>query len=280
MKKSLLSFLTYNFFIQRLFYFIGIFQIRSIFRKTYNFFFKNLKINTSLLNYKISNKNGWSIIFLTHNLKKETIDKILEYKKNLINKKHELIIISNFNKSNHFDKRIRIINLNSNKLALGKKRNLGINISRFNKLIMSLDYFKIKKIDYKKLEKELVNNDLLVPKIKTKDNKRYLDWMFLDYPNIGKSFCPYNYKNRKYMYFHGSYFIFKKKYLIKNPFSNYLDHKQGEDVDWSLRVRNKIKFSLTDHVVPMIERFSYENEVLNDKNFVKNNQLIKKLNVK
>ena len=145
---------------------------------------------------------------------------------------------------------------------------------------MSLDYFKIKKIDIKKLEKEFVNNDLLVPKIKTKDRKRYLDWMFLDYPNIGKSFCPYNYKNRKFMYFHGSYFIFKKKYIIKNKFSDYLDHKQGEDVDWSLRVRNKIKFKLTNNVLPIIERFSYENKVLNDKNFIKNNQMVKKkLNV-
>tara|TARA_B110000305_G_C19385890_1_gene612190 strand:- start:519 stop:950 length:432 start_codon:yes stop_codon:yes gene_type:complete len=135
---------------------------------------------------------------------------------------------------------------------------------------MSLDYFVINKFKLKDIEKEILKNDLLIPKIKTLDKKRYLDWVFLDYPRIGKSLCPYNLKDRRYMFFHGSYLILKKKFIKKNLFSNYLDHQQGEDVDWSLKVRKRIKFKLSKNIDITIERFSYESEVLNDKNFLKN----------
>lgn len=141
---------------------------------------------------------------------------------------------------------------------------------------MSMDYFKIKNLKIKKIEKEIKSKDLLVPKILTLNSKRYLDWMFLDYPKIGKCFCPYDIKDRRYMFFHGSYYILKRSFITNNKFSNYLNHKQGEDIDWSIRVRKKIKFALSDHLTLFIERFSYESEVLNDKNFIKNNILIKK----
>lgn len=281
MKKKLISLLTYNYFAQKILFYLGIFKLRKLYLKSINYFAKNIKL--SEFEFLNSNKinHGWSIIFLTNNLNINTIKKILEYSKVLKKKKFELIIITSFNKKKLSHDKIKVINLNTNKITLGKKRNLGIKISKYDKLIMSLDYFQIKNIKIDKLEKELNTKQLLVPKIKTKDNKRYLDWMFLDFPKIGKCFCPYNLKDRKYMYFHGSYFIFKRKYLIQNKFSDYLDHRQGEDVEWSLRVRKKIKYSLTDSIHPIIERFSYESNVLNDKYFKNNNKLLKKhLNVK
>ena len=275
MKKKFISFLTYNYFAQKFLYYTFFFNLRDYLIKFNNYLFKNLNVNSYFINeFKIKKKykNGWSIIFLTYDIKKNLTNKILKYRKIFKNKSFEIIIITNFNKSKTSLNRVKIINLNSDKITLGKKRNLAVKISNYKNLIMTLDYFKIKNLNIKKIEKEISKNDLLMPKIKTLDNKRYLDWMYLDYPKIGKSFCPYNIKDSRYMYFHGSYLILKRKFIEKNMFSNYLDHRQGEDVKWSIKVRKKIRFNLTNNLNLILERFSYQSEVLNDKNFIKNNK--------
>ena len=282
MKRKFLSILTYNYFAQLIFHHSGLFKTRFILRKIYNNLFRNPNINLLVRRkFTKSSKTGWSIVVLTYDLDAKLLKKTLEYQKILNKKKYEIIIVTNLNTKKIHHKSIKVINLNSRDVTLGKKRNIGIKLSKFNKIIMSLDYFKINNIKINELEKEIRKKDLLIPKIKTLDYKRYIDWMFLDFPKIGKCFCPYNLKDQRYMYFHGSYLILKKNYLIENKFSNYLDHKQGEDVEWSLRIRNKIKFALTNNIELVIERFSYQSEVLNDKNFIKNNILIdKKFNAK
>jgi hypothetical protein len=41
------------------------------------------------------------------------------------------------------------------------------------------------------------------------------------------------------MYVSGGYFLTKKKVALDNPFNEDLLHNQAEDVEWSLRVRDK-----------------------------------------
>jgi len=276
-KKNIISFFSYNYFAQKFLDYFFFFTLRKLLIKTINFFLKNYNENYFLKN-KLTNssvdKKGWSIIFLTYNVSNNLKPKIKKYKEIFKLKNHEIIILTNFNKKNISIKGVRLINLKSKKITLGKKRNLAVKLSNYSNLIMSLDYFVINKFKLKDIEKEILKNDLLIPKIKTLDKKRYLDWVFLDYPRIGKSLCPYNLKDRRYMYFHGSYLILKKKFIKKNLFSNYLDHQQGEDVDWSLKVRKRIKFKLSKNIDITIERFSYESEVLNDKNFLKNSKTL------
>tara|TARA_B110000967_G_C18795709_1_gene515646 strand:- start:178 stop:1026 length:849 start_codon:yes stop_codon:yes gene_type:complete len=272
-KKNIISFFSYNYFAQKFLDYFFLFTLRKLLIKTINFFLKNYNesyfLKNELTNSSVD-KKGWSIIFLTYNVNNNLKPKIKKYKEIFKLKNHEIIILANFNKKNISIKGVRLINLNSKKITLGKKRNLAVKLSNYSNLIMSLDYFVINKFKLKDIEKEILKNDLLIPKIKTLDKKRYLDWVFLDYPRIGKSLCPYNLKDRRYMFFHGSYLILKKKFIKKNLFSNYLDHQQGEDVDWSLKVRKRIKFKLSKNIDITIERFSYESEVLNDKNFLKN----------
>ena len=276
-KKKIISFFTYNYFAQKFLYYTLFFEIRKILIKIINFFFNNYNENFCLKDeLKNSNKDkkGWSIIFLTYNINDNLKSKIKKYKKIFKLKNYQIIILTNFNKNNILIKDVRLINLNSKKITLGKKRNLAVKLSNYSNLIITLDYFVIDKFKLKNIEREILKNDLLIPKIKTLDKKRYLDWLFLDYPGIGKSLCPYNSKDKRYMYFHGSYMIAKKKFMKKNLFSNYLDHQQGEDVDWSLKVRKKIKFKLSKNIDIVIERFSYESEVLSDKNFFKNSKTL------
>ena len=276
-KKNIISFFTYNYFAQKILNYTLFFKIRKNLIKIINFFFKNYDENFFLedeLKKSKKNKKGWSIIFLTYNINDNLKSKIKKYKEIFKLKKHEIIILANFNKNKISIKGVRLINLNTKKITLGKKRNLGIKLSNYSNLIMTLDYFVLDKFKLRNIEREISKNDILIAKIKTLDKKRYLDWVFLDYPKIGKALCPYNLKDRRYMYFHGSYIISKKKFMKKNLYSNYLDHRQGEDVDWSLKVRKKIKFKLSKNIDITIERFSYESAVLNDKNFLKNSKTL------
>lgn len=60
--------------------------------------------------------------------------------------------------------------------------------------------------------------------------------IFLDYDDNGE-------KWQNYIYISGSFFICKKYVMDKYPLNERLLHNQGEDVEWSQRVRPEYKFS-------------------------------------
>ena len=102
MKKNLISFLTYNYFAQKVLHYLFIFKTRDYLRKIYNYLFKNYN-NEFFFKKEIKNskkyKEGWSIIFLTFEVKKNLTKKINKYKKIFKKKNYEIIVLTNFNKS-------------------------------------------------------------------------------------------------------------------------------------------------------------------------------------
>ena len=81
-----------------------------------------------------------SILFLTYDIKKNLTKKISKYQKIFKKKNYEIIIITNFNKAKISLNKVKIINLNSDQITLGKKRNLAVKVSNYKNLIMTLDY--------------------------------------------------------------------------------------------------------------------------------------------
>lgn len=269
--EKITSFLTYNYLAQKFLRIFLIFFFREIFWK-----FKNLILKTKIkLTFNKKYKLGWSIIFLTTELTKKNLKNVFLYQKKFKNTKHEIIIICDHLKFRKVKEKIKIINLNSSNFTLGFKRNLGISKCNYKNIVMTLDYTSPIKINLKQLNKEIKKNDIICPKLLTLDNKRYLDWMFLDYPNIGKSFAPYNSDSLKYMYFHGTSYVFKKKFIVKNLFSNLLDNKEGEDISWSLKIRNFCNAVPSKNIILRVKRRALENSVLNNKSFKQNNNKLK-----
>jgi hypothetical protein len=222
--------------------------------------------------------NGWSIVFLTNKLNKKNIDNVNLYKEKFNKKNFEIIIINNKSDIKLNNKKIRLINLGSSNFTLGFKRNLGLSLCNYKNILMVLDYTRPIKMNLEKLEYEIKKYDIICPKLLTLDNKRYLDWMYLDYPKIGKSYAPYDSSKIKYMYFHGTSYVFKKKFIINNLFSSYLDNKEGEDVSWSLKVRKYCSAKLSNNIILQVERKSKENEVISNSHFQINNKKILKIN--
>ncbi len=266
------SFFTYNYYAQKFLGILFIFALRENIWKLKNYFFKErFKLSFNEKSFK-----GWSIIFLTTTLDKNIFKNIVSYKKIFKNTKYEIIIICDRSKIKTFNqKKFKVVNLNSSDFTLGFKRNLGIANCKYRNIFMSLDYTIPIKINLKNLNKEIEKYDLICPRLLTIDKHRYLDWMYIDLPMIGKSFAPYNLKNTSYMYFHGTTYIFKKKFINKNLFSNFLDNKEGEDVNWSLKIRKSCLAKASSNIILRVKRKAIDNTVLNNKFFRENNNKLK-----
>jgi hypothetical protein len=59
----------------------------------------------------------------------------------------------------------------------------------------------------------------------------------------------------KYSYISGSYWVAKKKFMQENPLDESLVYSQSEDLEWSLRIRDKANYimnprSIVRHIRP------------------------------
>ncbi|MBC8442882.1 MAG: hypothetical protein H8D80_01695 [Proteobacteria bacterium] len=51
----------------------------------------------------------------------------------------------------------------------------------------------------------------------------------------------------KHSYISGSYWVAKKKFMEENPLNEDLMYGDSEDLEWSLRVRDKAKYVMNPH---------------------------------
>ena len=104
--------------------------------------------------------------------------------------------------------------------------------------------------------------DIAMNVVKNHNGARYRDWVVLDDPRVkpgwiqeepwcppggkireGRSFFPsYDYKDTKYMYISGAYWVAKKSVMEEEPLNEDVVWGQAEDVEWSDRVREKYKY--------------------------------------
>jgi hypothetical protein len=68
-----------------------------------------------------------------------------------------------------------------------------------------------------------------------------MDWSLWDKPNHGRAWSlDYDdWSQTQYMYISGGFFIVKKHVLIEEPLDESRGWNEEEDVEWSMRVRNK-----------------------------------------
>jgi hypothetical protein len=70
-----------------------------------------------------------------------------------------------------------------------------------------------------------------------------MDWSLWDKPGAGRAWAlPYdNWDETQYMYLAGAFFIVKKDVMLAEPLNEDLLWNEEEDVEWSLRVRDKYR---------------------------------------
>jgi hypothetical protein len=133
--------------------------------------------------------------------------------------------------------------------AISLKKNLAFKFARFNKICFLHDYVELKRGWKSGFEK--FGDDWLVSvnRIIDINGDREKDWILYDHPDlktkkndITQCLLPYH-LNSKYMYISGAYFCVKHDFFKNNQLNKNLFWGEGEDVEWSLRVRSKTKFS-------------------------------------
>lgn len=224
---------------------------------------------------------GWSFCIVTapgnEDILKQCINKIHDELKDI--EKYEIIIIGNPNFENEILKKVKIVPFNeeifSIKLsnlkravkefsikrlfyrtgAICHKKNLAAKNAQYDKLCIMHDYVGLEKGWGEGFERFGDSWDVCMNIILNQDNTRHRDWMAWDHPLVssspnGKGACliPYD-KYTKYMYISGTYFCVKRDFFLENPLNEKLFWGEAEDVEWSLRVREKTQFKMNDKSV-------------------------------
>jgi len=134
--------------------------------------------------------------------------------------------------------------------AISHKKNLAAREARFDKLCVMHDYVGLTPGWRHGFETFVADWDIAMNIIRNADGSRHRDWNCWNHPLIasGKGrveacLMPYDTYTR-HMYISGTYFCVKKDFFLQNPLNEKLFWGEGEDVEWSLRVREKTRFRM------------------------------------
>jgi glycosyltransferase involved in cell wall biosynthesis len=142
-----------------------------------------------------------------------------------------------------------------------KKKNLITKLANYENIVFMHDYIYLDSDWYKNFVQFGNDWSVCLNPILNGDGSRYRDWCAWDDPEFGghttiheiwcpegmefngrPAIVPYHYNKTKHMYISGAYFITKKSVMEKYPLNEELIWGQGEDLEWSLRIREKYYF--------------------------------------
>ncbi len=135
-----------------------------------------------------------------------------------------------------------------------RKKNLIAEFAKNETIVLMHDYFELSGIWSPNELVDLLEGqwDVGMCKVKNADGSRYTDWCLWPYDHwplrlfflsLHDCLLPYTEKLlQNLMYASGSFFIVKRDFLRKNPLDESKSWGEGEDVEWSIRLRDKWKY--------------------------------------
>ena len=169
---------------------------------------------------------------------------------------YEVIIVGN---SNVQRDRTTVIPFNESERPawITKKKNLITQHAKYENVVYAHDYIYYKEDWYKGWLEYGDDYKVCMNRILNGDGTRYRDWCI--WPHNGNyvdGLCtrqrgcllPYDMTHlSKYLYFSGAYWVGKKDVITEFPLNESLLWGQSEDVEWSMRIRQKYDFSMNKH---------------------------------
>lgn len=159
-------------------------------------------------------------------------------------------------------KRKNVIHLDFNENVkpgwITKKKNIITEKSSYDNIVYMHDYVYLLPEWYSGQLKFGENFEIQMNKIFNADGNRFRDWILWidDAKNVLSDYDYEEYRNllpydilhlSKMMYISGAYWIAKKHVMEKHKLNEKLCWGQGEDVEWSIRVRNEFNFKMNEN---------------------------------
>lgn len=167
--------------------------------------------------------------------------------------------------------------------AISHKKNLAARESRYNKLCIMHDYVGLLPGWRAGFEAFGSDWDVAMTIIRNADGTRHRDWMCWNHPHLASDpgrieacLMPYDVYT-KYMYISGTYFCVKRDFFLRNPLSEKLFWGEGEDVEWSLRVRELTRFRMNINSTVRYLKLKSLTEAPYCKDWVRNRGFLDKL---
>ena len=143
---------------------------------------------------------------------------------------------------------------------ISKKKNIITNNSQFENIVYLHDYIKFDKDWYINFLEFGNDFSVCINPILNTDETRYRDWCLWkddakNYIDPNNCLLPYGIKHLSgMMYISGAYWVAKRDFMLKNPLNEILKWGQGEDVEWSLRIRDITEFKMnTNSIVKLMK---------------------------
>lgn len=175
------------------------------------------------------------------------INRLNEVRESIYNLKipnYEVLIIGGKDYSHYIDTTFLYFNDKKYPGWTTKKKNILVETSRYENVVLMHDYFLFDDNWYNSFVEfgndwDICSNQQLL----INGKRHFTDWVTWDDPVFPRytSLSYDDWSRTQHMYMSGGYFIVKKHVVMDNPFNESLMHGQAEDVEWSLRVRDKYR---------------------------------------
>jgi glycosyltransferase involved in cell wall biosynthesis len=188
---------------------------------------------------------------ITNGNSDDTLSKVIESILKLEIPDFEILVVGNSKLQNE---NVRIIEFDETvqKAWITKKKNIITQNAVYENIVYLHDYIVFDINWYKEFVKYGNVFDICMNQILNLDGSRFRDWTLWPHNenkidaivNDGKQcFLPYSTLDlTDYMYISGSYWVGKKSFMLDFPLNEKLSWGEGEDVEWSLKVRKETKF--------------------------------------
>ena len=127
-------------------------------------------------------------------------------------------------------------------LWITKKKNIIANLAMYENMVIMHDYHVFDKDWYINFKSFGTDWDICsCPQYLITGARNPMDWSLWDKPGHGRAWSlDYDdWSQTQYMYVSGGFFIVKKHVMIEEPLDESFGWNEAEDVEWSLRIRDK-----------------------------------------